>query len=378
MKNSLSSCLWLLAGLLVISACRTATEPAAEHLSAVSVVPLPRSAAVEPGTFAVSAQTAIVVEPDDEAVTVAARYLADRLGAAAGTPLSVSREASAQAAGAIVFKTAADPVLGAEAYRLHVAADGVALEAASPAGFFYGAQTVLQLLPAGVFSGKSATAPLTLPCVAIEDAPRLPLARHDARRLAALLSQGVSSSSYIDVLALHKMNTFHWHLTDDQGWRIEIKKYPKLTEVGAWRVDREDQHWNAATPPEARRDGDLRRVLHAGRHPRDRRLRRTSRYITVVPEIEMPGHAHGGPGRLSRAARCTGGPFTVAPGWGMADPGRLSAPATTRRSRSSRTCSTEVIDLFPGAVHPHRRRRGRQGRLEGVPEVPGPDARPRA
>ncbi len=345
MKNSLSSCLWLLAGLLVVSACRTATEPAAEHLSAVSVVPLLQSAAVEPGTFTVSAQTAIVVEPDDEAITGAARYLADRLSAAAGAPLSVSREASAQAAGAIVFKTAADPALGAEAYRLHVAADGVALEAASPAGFFYGAQTVLQLLPVDVFSGKSATAPLTLPCVDIQDAPRLPwrammldCSRHFFPKEFVL--------KYIDFLAMHKMNTFHWHLTDDQGWRIEIKKYPRLTEVGAWRVDREDKHWNAR-PPQAAED----KATYGGFYTQQDILEvidyARSRFITVVPEIEMPGHC------LSALASypefsCKGGPFTVPPGgvWPILD---VYCPGNEGTFKFVENILGEVCDLFPGA-----------------------------
>jgi hexosaminidase len=344
MKNTLSFCLCLLAGLFVIPACRTATVPPAERLSPVSVVPLPQSATLTTGSFTVTAQTAVVVEPDDEGVAGAARYLADRLSAAAGAALPITRGASAPGVGGFVFRKAGDAALGNEAYRLRVAPDGAVLEAVSPTGFFYGVQTVLQLLPAEVFSGKAAAVPLTLPCVEIQDAPRLPwrgmmldCSRHFFPKGFVL--------KYIDFLAMHKMNTFHWHLTDDQGWRIEIKKYPRLTEVGAWRVDREDAPWNARPPQTAEEKAtyggfytqdDIREVVAYAK----------SRFITVVPEVEMPGHC------LSAVASypqysCKGGPFTVPPGgvWPILD---VYCPGNEGTFKFLENILSEVCDLFPG------------------------------
>jgi len=344
MKSALVVCLSLFLGLIVIPACRTATEPPAEPLSSVSVIPLPQSAKLEPGSFTVTAQTAIVFAPDDESAAEAARYLADKLGAAAGAQFSVTRGASAPGPGAILFKKTADAAPGGESYGLQIAADGVVLEAASPAGFFYGVQTILQLLPAEVFSGKSMGVPLTLPCVDIQDVPRLPwrgmmldCSRHFFPKEFVL--------KYIDFLVLHKMNTFHWHLTDDQGWRIEIKKYPRLTEVGAWRVDREDKHWNERPPQTAEE-----KASYGGFYTQDE-IREViayakSRFITVVPEIEMPGHC------LSALASypqysCSGGPFTVPPGgvWPILD---VYCPGNEGTFGFLENILGEVCDLFPG------------------------------
>ncbi|OGD22654.1 MAG: hypothetical protein A2W03_16260 [Candidatus Aminicenantes bacterium RBG_16_63_16] len=344
MKNTLGLGLWLLAGLLVVPACRTAVEPPAGPLSPVSVIPLPRSATLEPGSFTVTAQAAFIVEPEDAGATEVARYLADKLGAAAGAQFSITQGISAPAAGAFLFKkAAADADSGGESYRLHITAGGVVLEAASPAGFFYGAQTILQLLPADVFSGKRAAAPLTLPGVDIRDAPRLAwrgmmldCSRHFFPKEFVL--------KYIDFLAMHKQNTFHWHLTDDQGWRIEIKKYPRLTEVGAWRVDREDKHWNARPPQTAEE-----KATYGGFYTQDE-IREVvayarSRFITVVPEIEMPGHCSSAVASYPQFS-CKGGPFTVPPGgvWPILD---VYCPGNEKTFGFLEDILAEVCDLFP-------------------------------
>lgn len=344
MKRTPLLCLCLLAVLIAVSACRPATEPPPATLSPVSVVPLPQAAALEPGSFTITAQASLVVESQEPAVMAAARSLADKLGPAAGAVFSVSQGSAAPAAPGFFFKTAADPALAAEAYRLHVTAAGVVLEAASPAGYFYGTQTILQLLPAEVFSGKAAAAPLTLPCVLIQDSPRLPwrgmmldCSRHFFPKDFVL--------KYIDFLAMHKMNTFHWHLTDDQGWRIEIKKYPKLTEVGAWRVDREDKHWNQR-PPQAPGEKATYGGFYTQDEVREVIAYAQSRFITVVPEVEMPGHC------LSALAAypqfsCSGGPFTVPPGgvWPILD---VYCPGNEGTFGFLQDILSEVCDLFPG------------------------------
>ncbi len=178
-----------------------------------------------------------------------------------------------------------EPSSNAEGYTISVRTNRVWIFAASQAGMFYGVQTLLQLFPPQVFSTNAVKdVAWTIPCVNIEDQPRfkwrgvmLDVGRHyfpvaDVKRM-------------IDLAALHKLNIFHWHLTEDQGWRIEIKKYPKLTEVGAWRD---------STPPYGARnsdDGKRHGGFYTQAEVKDIVAYAAARHITVVPEIEMPGHA---------------------------------------------------------------------------------------
>ena len=171
-------------------------------------------------------------------------------------------------------------ILPAEGYRLETHADGLSLRGTDAAGVFHGTRTLLQLLPARPEAG---VAPV-IPAVTITDHPRfawrgmmLDVGRH--------YQKPGDIKRFIDWLAFHKFNVFHWHLTEDQGWRIEIKKHPKLTEVGAWRD---------SSPPYGNRNADDG-IRHGGFYSqeqiRDIVAYATARHITVVPEIEMPGHA---------------------------------------------------------------------------------------
>ncbi len=149
----------------------------------------------------------------------------------------------------------------------------------------------------------------------------------------------------IDMLAMHKMNTFHWHLTDDQGWRIEIKKYPRLTQVGAWRADREGIHWNLCEPqrPEEK-------ATYGGFYTQEE-IRDIVRYaqqrnITIVPEIEMPAHTTAALAAYPQFS-CTGGPFQVTTGalWPITD---IFCAGNDSTFRFLQDVLTEVMDLFPG------------------------------
>lgn len=177
--------------------------------------------------------------------------------------------------------------LGAEAYRLNVTSKGVVIEAARPAGFFYALQTLQQLLPSRtVLAGvrNNSVKAWTLPAVSIEDAPRF------AWR-GFMLDEGrhffgkKEIKKIIDLMAAYKLNRFHWHLTEDQGWRIEIKKYPKLTEVGAWRHSRV-LAWGDTKPDGERYGGyytqaDAREIVNYAKE----------RFIEIVPEVDIPGHS---------------------------------------------------------------------------------------
>ena len=176
--------------------------------------------------------------------------------------------------------------LGAEGYRLAVDASGVTIRGTTPAGVFYGLQTLRQLLPPDVEQSRLRTqnGRIAVPAVDVTDRPRFGWrgALLDVSRHFASVAE---VKRFIDLLALHKLNVFHWHLVDDHGWRIEIKKYPKLTQVGAWREA------TARPLDEQNLDG----IPHGGFYTQDE-IREVvayagERFVTVMPEIEVPGHS---------------------------------------------------------------------------------------
>lgn len=176
-----------------------------------------------------------------------------------------------------------------EGYKLSIAPNEITLSASHPNGFFYGVQTMYQLLPPAIY-GKATVkrANWSLPAVEVEDAPRFPY-----RGLMLDVCRHFSTTDYIykfiDMLAMHKMNTFHFHLTDDQGWRIEIKKYPKLQEVGSKRKETLIDYYFVNWPQIF--DGKEHGGYYTQEEIKDIVAYAASKYITVIPEIEMPGHA---------------------------------------------------------------------------------------
>ncbi len=176
-----------------------------------------------------------------------------------------------------------------EGYQLTVSTDGITLVASEANGFFYGVQTIYQLLPPQIYGKEMVTqADWSVPGVKIKDAPHFKY-----RGLMLDVCRHFSSVDYIykfiDMLAAHKMNTFHWHLTDDQGWRIEIKKYPKLTEIGAKRKESLTDYYYTNWPQVF--DGKEHGGYYTQEQIKSVVAYAASKYITVIPEIEMPGHA---------------------------------------------------------------------------------------
>jgi hexosaminidase len=253
---------------------------------AVSIIPRPVKLEQRPGAFTIASSTLLIAEGP---AALEARKLQDLLAPAMGVRLALVGSSPA-ARNAIVLKIDESLAnLGDEAYRLSASPGEVVIRAPSGAGLFHGIQTLRQLLSPEIFRHASVQKEeWRLPCVEILDYPRfrwrgllLDPARHFLPRSFLL--------NFIDAMALHKFNRLQLHLTDDQGWRVEIRKYPKLTEVGAWR-DQSIIPGHAGTQPadyDGRRHGgyytqeDLREIV---RYAADR-------YITVVPEIEMPGHS---------------------------------------------------------------------------------------
>ena len=260
---------------------------AALPLHAQDIVPRPAHLQRAGGEYVLGPATRIVATG---AALPEARMLRDYLRPATGFELPVGAR---DAAGAIRLRLDPAAGTGGEGYRLASDARGVTITAAQPAGLFYGIQTLRQLLPADIHRQAKVARTSTLPAVDNADAPRfawrgshLDTARHFMPKAFLL--------KHIELLAQHKLNVFHWHLTDDQGWRIEIRRYPKLTEVGAWR--RDSMAALASTAPSgeaipARYTGRPHGGFYTQDDVREVVAYAAARHVTIVPEIEMPGHA---------------------------------------------------------------------------------------
>jgi hexosaminidase len=331
-----------LAGVLLLPASRLpAQEPA------VSVIPYPASVRVDPAVryrFGATPTIALSAPGNDELRAlgeIASGILRDELGARARV---ATGPASAAGAALALVLAPRDSAAGDESYRLDVSARGVTIAAPRPAGLFYGLQTLRALLEDGRGPGDTTVAAtrarrVALRGVHIADAPRfgyrglhLDVGRHFAP--VSFVKQ------FIDVMARYKYNTFHWHLTEDQGWRIEIKRYPKLTEVGSCR--KETQLGFSRQPYV----GDSIRYcgFYTQDEIRDVVAYAKARHITIVPEIEMPGHAKAAIASYPELA-CTPGPFEVRTTWGIDDEIYCPTEATFQFVEN---VLTEVIALFPG------------------------------
>ena len=271
--------------ILLMSLGLLAEQPSA---AAVNVIPQPDEVREMPGKFVLGPQTVFTVDGENQGAKAAADQLAQFLRQPLGVVLDVKTEKPRANA---IFFTARDanPKLGIEGYQLVVQPDQITIRAAGLAGFFYATQTLRQLLPIQVEKAERLHGiSLSVPCMEITDAPRYPwrgmmldVARHyfDKEQVEHVL----------DVMALHKLNRFHWHLSDDQGWRIEIKKYPNLTDIGAWRD-------GIGFKLDPKRTNHYRRDGKYGGYYTQHDVHEIVAYaaklhIVVIPEIEMPGHS---------------------------------------------------------------------------------------
>ncbi|WP_266170888.1 family 20 glycosylhydrolase [Dyella subtropica] len=293
----------------------------------VALIPRPVQMVAGSGSFLVQSG-AVVAVPDEDAATLrTANYFAGLLQRTRGLALSV-RSGTPRGTAIELRRDPHATVANPEGYVLDVTPQGVSVTARTEAGLFYGAMTLWQLLTPDDERGE-----MRLPALHIEDEPRfvwrgvmLDVARH--------FTPPAEIERLLDQMAQHKLNTFHWHLTDDQGWRIEIKRYPELTRIGAWR-----------TPPGAGKEGEPKR--YGGFYTQDE-IRHivayaAERQITVVPEIDLPGHAQAAIAAYPQLG-VTGKRPTVSTDWGV-NPYLYNANEPTLRFVEN--VLDEVMALFP-------------------------------
>ena len=244
-----------------------------------NIIPQPVSVKLQFGSFVLTANTSVQYDPKQKELKAAADFLNEQLKQITGFNLPVNNSKST----IIRLSIERLSVIGDEGYLLKVQKNNINIKTNSKVGIIYGIQSLLQTLPAIRTNEK-----LEIPCLSITDYPRfkyrgmhLDVSRH--------FFGPEFIKEYIDLIAAYKMNIFHWHLVDDQGWRIEIKKYPNLTATGAWRVDHTSIVWGSR--PQAKED----EVANYGGYYTQEQIKEIIQYaairnVTIIPEIEMPGH----------------------------------------------------------------------------------------
>lgn len=277
---------------------------AAGQTADFNIIPRPQQVNVSnDAPFTLSAKTVISLGTNSQDMKRNANMLASYIEQATGIRPTVGKSKN----GAAIILTIDKTIANAEGYKLDADAKQIRIAGASAAGVFYGIQTLRKSLP--LVNGKASK--VSIPAVHIADAPRfayrgthLDVSRH--------FVTADSVRQFIDILALHNINRFHWHLTDDQGWRIEIKKYPLLTQIGSKRAQTVIGHNSG------KYDGKPYSGFYTQKQIRDIVKYAADRYITIVPEIDLPGHMQAALAAYPDMG-CTGGPYEVWQKWGVSD-----------------------------------------------------------
>ena len=254
----------------------------------LSIIPEPVSVVTNPGTF-ILPKHVIIQAGNSAGLVLVTTYLKNKLTASTGALVTIKSASPTPASIKLMLTSKADTTLGKEGYHLTVGKKSIVIRANDPAGLFYGVQTLLQLFPKEIESTETVSKmAFTAPCVGITDYPRfgwrglmLDVSRHFFTKAEV--------KQYIDQMVRFKLNLLHMHLTDDEGWRVEIKSLPRLTTVGAYNVKKVGQfgQFSAPTPDEPRTYGgfytqdDIRELVKYGQ----------DRFLNIMPEVDVPGHS---------------------------------------------------------------------------------------
>ena len=298
----------------------------------MNIIPKPVSQKQLKSEFILGGETKIISESSE--LKQSADFLQNYIAEKYGLQTEVSEETADEN---YILLSVTDTMQNKEGYRLQVMDSGIEITGASGDGVFYGIQTFLQLLPAKSRQKEQ---------IAVQAADITDYPRFEWRGMHLDVCRHFFSVDFIkkmlDVMAMHKFNKFHWHLTEDQGWRIEIKQYPKLTEIGAWRDSTIKGH---VTEYPAEYDTSRYGGYYTQEEIKEVVQYAQERNITVVPEIEMPGHARAALAAYPELA-CTEGPFEVATKWGIFEDIYCAGKEQTFEFLTN--VLDEVIQLFPG------------------------------
>ena len=297
------------------------------------VVPLPQELNLtQEAPFTLTSRTSILYPEGNDLLKRNAEFLSEYINQSTGYALPVKSFKEGETAKRAIVLTLDPQVAEEEGYRINTSAEGINISGKTANGVFYGIQTLRKSIPA-----QAQGADILLPAGEIKDAPRfayrgmmLDVGRH--------FFPVEFVKEYIDLLALHNMNTLHWHLTEDQGWRIEIKKYPKLTEIGSKRSCTVIGH-NSGEYDNTPYEGfftqeEAREIVRYAQE----------RYITVIPEVDLPGHMLAALASYPELG-CTGGPYEVATQWGIFDD--VLCIGNEKTLQFLEDVMTEIIDIFP-------------------------------
>lgn len=303
----------------------------------ISIIPEPVMIEKTESFFKLNKNTTIFFQKGNDDFEKIAKYLQTEIKKNQDLDLEINSGDNHPSKNLILLLQDTTLNIGEEAYTLASDKKAVKIISSNPKGSFYGVQTLLQLADINKIDDQVEYSNI-IPGVIIQDNPRfkwrgmhLDVCRHFYDKEFV--------KKYIDLLAMHKMNTFHWHLTEDQGWRIEIKKYPKLTEIGSYRSETMvEKNWNEfdGTPHKGfYTQEDIKEIVNYA----------NERFITIVPEIEMPGHSLAALASYPEFG-CTGGPYEVAKTWGVFND--VYCAGNDKTFEFLEDILAEVIDLFPG------------------------------
>ena len=306
-----------------------------------TIIPAPLSFEEKQGEFVINDKTRIVLK--DKKAKAPLPFLTDRLSRISGLNLKIQNTTGKEDDNVIIFTPSKDKALGQEGYKIDANDKQIRIQANEEVGFFYAIQSLLQLLPPEIYSNKKEfKSKWSIPAVAITDIPRfeyrglhLDVGRH--------MYPVAFIKKYIDLLAMQKMNRFHWHLTEDQGWRIEIKRYPKLTEIGSIRKETISNRYTNIFP--GIYDSTPYGGFYTQEEIKDVVAYAQKRYVTVIPEIDLPGHMLAALAAYPELG-CTGGPYEVGTRWGIYDD--VLCAGNDKIYSFIENIMDEVFQLFPG------------------------------
>ena len=317
-----------LTGCLAVAGLSASCQSAQQEAD-YQIIPMPQEIVTASGNpFILKSSVKILYPEGNENMQRNAKFLADYLKTATGKDFVI--EAGTEGENAIVLALGTESE-NPESYQLKVTGDGITITAPTEAGVFYGIQSLRKSLPVAI------GAEIALPAVEIKDAPRFAYrgAHFDTSRHFFTVDE---VKTYIDMMALHNMNRFHWHITEDQGWRLEIKKYPKLTEIGSKRTE------TVIGRNSGEYDGKPYGGFYTQEEAKEIVAYAAERYITVIPEIDLPGHMQAALAAYPELG-CTGGPYEVWRQWGVSED--VLCAGNDQVLKFLEDVYAELIEIFP-------------------------------